>query len=230
LFFFIPENTVKRLLAVTLIVVVTAAGGVFAQIKFGGGAQAGLSFSSLPKPANEFYGLGFGGGVHADLTLLKFLGIRFNVDYHSFPMDKDKFKNILAQAFTVGGAPANGSQITYEGSTVSIVGITLNGLGKIPTGSGVTPYAILGLGLHISSASDAKVQYQGIGDITTDLANLGVLEKTKSETDFGLNFGAGSEFKLGPASIYFEVKYVLIMSKGSSSGHIPIIVGVTFGG
>ena len=80
---------------------------------------------------------------------------------------------------------------------------------------------LLGFGMHIASVSDLKVSYQGQPVTVTGTSGLG------SDTNFGMNFGAGSEFGLGNVKLYFEVEYVLIFSSGSSTGHIPITVGVT---
>jgi opacity protein-like surface antigen len=188
---------------------------------FGGGAHAGISISSFPKATGvteSFYGLGFGFGAHGDLSVVKFFTARLSVDYNTFPSDKDKIKSLILQA----NPGVNPADVTFEGINVSIISFTLNGLGKIPTGSSVTPYGILGFGLHLMSASDPKVTYQG-QDVTAQ-AGFG---KVESETKFGLNFGAGAELALGGFKLFVEAKYVLIFAKDDTWGHIPIIVGVT---
>jgi opacity protein-like surface antigen len=154
------------------------------------------------------------------------LTLRFNGDYTMFSSDKDKIKNVLAQQFTVGGEAANPSLITYEGLNASIVSLTINGIGKIPTGSNVTPYGILGAGVHILNLSNHKVEYQGLGDITQDLINVGVISQPTGETKFGMNFGAGIEFKLGNLKVFVEGKYVMIFTKDEKTGIIPVTVGV----
>ena len=45
------------------------------------------------------------------------------------------------------------------------------------------------------------------------------------ETKFGLNFGAGAEFKFGQFKAFIEFKYVLIFTKDESTGHMPITIG-----
>jgi len=187
-----------------------------AAVGFGGGAQAGISISSFPKAISDGYGMGFGFGAHGDVNIIKFLTLRLNFDYHIFPSKKDKIRDDLAAANAV-----NASDITVEGLNANIVGITVNGIAKLPTGSSVTPYGLLGFGMHIASVSDLKVTYQGQPVTVTGTSGLG------SDTNFGMNFGAGSEFGLGNVKLYFEVEYVLIFSSGSSTGHIPITVGVT---
>jgi hypothetical protein len=44
-----------------------------------------------------------------------------------------------------------------------------------------------------------------------------------------MNFGAGAEFKLAVVRLFFEFKYVLVFTDGSSTGLIPLVVGASFG-
>jgi hypothetical protein len=96
----------------------------------------------------------------------------------------------------------------------------MNGLGKIPTKTLVTPYGILGLGLHILSMSDPKVTY-GTNDVTQTVG----LGKDYGETAFGINFGAGADFSFSGFKAFFEFKYVLVFTKEKSSGMFPITIG-----
>jgi opacity protein-like surface antigen len=187
-----------------------------AQVRFGGGAHGGLSFASFPQPVNQFFGVGFGGGAHADMNILPFLGLRLNFDYTTFASDKSKLK----EQFSVTDGNGNPVPFTVEGLHATILGITANAIGKIPTGSSVTPYGLLGMGLHIGSNSDLKIISNG---------NTLFTSSSESSTNFGLNFGAGSEFGIGGRSkLFVEAKYVLIFTSGNSTGHIPVTVGVTF--
>jgi hypothetical protein len=70
------------------------------------------------------------------------------------------------------------------------------------------------------------VSYQGIGDITQELINLGIISQPKGETKFGMNFGAGVEFKLGSLKMFVEGKYVMIFTEGEKTGIIPVTVGL----
>lgn len=198
-------------LAVLALLLMMAAASSNAKIRFGGGVHGGLSSVSFPQPLNEFYGLGFGGGVNADIDVIRYLTLRLNVDYNSFPSDKDRWKDRIAN-----GAPLN---FTVEGANLSIIGITANAVGKIPTGSAVIPYGVFGLGLHIGSGSDLRVVSGGRTVLTAPV---------ESTTNFGLNFGAGSEFLVGFSKLFIEAKYVLIFNGGGNIGHIPVTFGMVF--
>lgn len=205
----------KRILAVVAVVLLMA-GTASAQFSFGGGGHLGISLAAFPEGLKDYYGMGFGGGLHADGNLAKFLTVRFNVDYHTFGFDDKKFEEEVARANGV-----NATDLEFTGWRANIIGLTLNGIGKIPTRSMVTPYGLVGLGMHLMSMSDPKMTYQG-QDVSP---NLG-LAKGESQTKFGLNFGAGAEFSFGKAKITFEVKYVMIFTEGKNTNHIPITIGV----
>lgn len=191
-----------------------------AQLSFGGGPHVGLSISSFPKAIKDYYGIGMVFGAHADMNIIKFLTARLNFTYHSFGFDKTKFTQALAQQFGV-----DASELGFEGLTARTILIGFDGLGKIPTGSIITPYGVLGFGINLMSASDPKLTFRG--QDVTDQVGLG---KPSTETKFGVNFGAGSEFKVGPMKLYFEFKYALIFTSGESTGHLPLVIGASFGG
>jgi opacity protein-like surface antigen len=202
----------KRI-ALVLCLVVLGFQSSEALVKFGGGVQGGVSFSSFPDPVGEYYGTGFGGGAHANLQIMKFFTLRLNGDYFSFSSDKDKLKQLL-----ISSSPGIPSDISVSGGSASLIGITLDGIGRLPMSGPVTPYALAGLGMNFLSISDIEVSSPsaGSGKVETD-----------SETEFGLNFGAGAEFRLAALTIYLEVKYVMIFTEGSNTTHIPIMVGIT---
>ena len=186
-----------------------------AQIQFGGGAHAGLAFSSFAEPTSELYGVGFGGGASADLTIMKYLALRLDVDYHSFPSDKEKLKN----KFTVTDALGRPVDFSVAGANLSIIDVTLNAVGKLPTKSVVTPYGVIGMGMHFGSGSDFTLVSGGQTLLT---------QPVESKSNFGLNFGAGSEFRAGVSKLFIEAQYVLIFAEGGNAGFIPVTVGVVF--
>jgi opacity protein-like surface antigen len=206
----------KRLVLYTAIVLL-AAYPAKSQVSFGGGGQLGISIAMFPDPLKDYYGMGLGFGGHADANLLKFLTVRLNLDYYTFGFDNKKLTDALAQQ---NGVPA--ADLTMEGLRLSNFAITINGLGKIPLRGIVTPYGILGFGLNMMTASDPKVSLRG-QDVTAQ-AGLG---KSESQTKFGLNFGAGSEFQLGKIKLFFEIKYAIIFTEGKNTSHLPITFGVS---
>jgi len=202
----------RTVIAVVLLLVVAL--GAQAQIKWGAGAQAGIDFSSFPKPASDYFGIGFGFGAHADAEFMKNFGARFVFDYRMFSSDKSKF------GFTdPNGQPISSSDIS--GGNVSVISFGLEGLGKLPLqGSAVTPYGLFGFGLNISSNSQITVTYQG------QEYKFGTSE---SKTNFGIDFGVGADFKIAKTvSMFGEFKFLLIFTEGSSTSIFPLTVGVTF--
>ncbi len=186
-----------------------------ADVRFGGGAHGGLSFSSFPDPIGEFYGMGFGGGVHGDLKIIEPLAVRVNLDYNRFGSDKTKLMN----QFSVTDPQGNPVPFEVAGLDATMFGVTANIIGKIPTGSAVRPYGIAGFGIHVLSASDLK--------ITSGGQTLLDQPSGDATTNFGVNFGAGTEFLLGSTTLFIEAKYVLVFTDNSSA-HIPITFGVSF--
>ncbi len=190
-----------------------------AQLSFGGGPHVGFSFSSFPKAVKDYYGMGLTFGAHGDLNIIKFVTVRLKFDYNTFSSDKDKIASQIAAGNNV---PA--SDLKMEGLNAGIIVIGIDGLGKIPTGSIFTPYGILGLNMNFLSVSDPKLLYRG-QDVTNQ-----VFGKTQSETKFGINFGAGGEIKFGLVKAFLEIKYALIFTSGEGTNHLPITLGVSFGG
>jgi opacity protein-like surface antigen len=187
-----------------------------ARMSFGGGPHGGLSVASFPDGMNEFYSLGFGGGLSGNLKIIDEFAVRLTFDYTHFPLKKDAVRERVS---FVDGA---GNRLNYDlsGGNMSVLGIMANGIGKIPTGSVVTPYGLIGVGLQIGGQNDLSAQVLGQ---TVELASGG-----PTSTRFGMNFGAGAEFRLGRSNVFVEAKYVLIFFSGGTGGYIPFTVGVNF--
>jgi opacity protein-like surface antigen len=176
------------------------------QVKFGFGPHVGIDFSSFPKAVSQYYGMGFNFGVQGEVDFTKNIGAELAFDYGMFSSDKTK----LAGA---GGAAA--SDIT--GFNVSVVGITVTGIGKLPLNGGVTPYGVFGFGLHISSASDLMYKgqlYASGGD---------------SKTNFGIHFGVGTEYKVSKnIGVFGDFKFKIIFTEGSSTSIFPLTFGMNY--
>jgi opacity protein-like surface antigen len=211
-------NRMAMLLTLILIPVVAFSA---TPLKFGAGPQVGLSFSSFPDPAKDWYGTGIGFGAHGDMEIIKYVGIRLNLDYHMFGANTDKIAEQITQELVHQGYNVRAGDIKVEGLSAKVLGITINGLGKIPTASPLTPYGLLGFGIHSISISDPKVTVQN------QAVQAG---KPEGETKFGINFGAGTEFGVSKlVTLYFDIKYVIIFTSDNSTKHIPLTVGATFG-
>jgi hypothetical protein len=50
------------------------------------------------------------------------------------------------------------------------------------------------------------------------------------QTDFGINAGAGFDFKAGGAGLFIEGRFHNVFTSGSNTRFIPITVGIRFGG
>lgn len=209
-----------RYCVLMLIASMVLASPSLAQLSYGVGANAGFGFASFQKEISDYYGFGFGFGAHGDLNIVKYVTVRLNFDYNIFPSNKDKLiPNNLVDEF---GNPINKSDVSISGLNVSVFAITISGIGKLPTGSMVTPYANLGFGINVLSLSDGSITYKGqdAGQI-----KVGVEKQTK----FGIHFGAGSEFNLSRLiKLYVDVRYAIIFTNDSSNGYVPITFGVTF--
>ncbi len=77
----------------------------------------------------------------------------------------------------------------------------------------VRPYIIGGVGLY---------NFKQTGD--------DVIGDPGSNTDFGINGGAGFDFVAGAASVFVEGRFHNVFSEGESTNFIPITVGVRLGG
>jgi opacity protein-like surface antigen len=199
------------IIAVCMLSLLTATS--FGQMKFGVGPHFGISFSSFPKPLNEVYGTGFNFGAQGEMELMKHVGIRLGLDYGMFSSDKSKFN------YTDNNGQAIPSS-DISGLNIGMFSITASGLGKLPLKGGVTPYGILGFGLHISSVGDLVVKAGG-QDYTTIQGS--------STTKFGMHFGAGTEYKINKnIGLFGEFKFMLIFTEGSSTTVMPLMFGANF--
>jgi hypothetical protein len=88
---------------------------------------------------------------------------------------------------------------------------------KTAEGSTFRPYLIGGGGVY-------NLKTTGSSDVGT------VISTGNSQTKFGINGGAGFDFKTGSAGLFVEGRFHDVFTKGSNVQFIPITVGVRFGG
>ncbi|HEY7481414.1 MAG TPA: outer membrane beta-barrel protein [Gemmatimonadales bacterium] len=70
----------------------------------------------------------------------------------------------------------------------------------------------------------------GAGVYNLDVKGDDVPPGVESVTKFGLNGGAGFDFKAGAAGIFVEGRFHNVFTEGSNTNFIPLTVGVRFGG
>jgi opacity protein-like surface antigen len=208
-----------KMLSRSLLLLVLLPALAAAQLRYEIGAQGGISVSSFPKSVKDFYNMGFGGGLQGEVMFSQNIGVRLNADYKLFPSDKDKLKDAAVAGAAAQGATVQASLLDIKGLNVSILGVTLNLVGKLPLSKVVTPYALAGAGVHALNASDMTVSYQG-------QAIPGATTSASSETKFGWDVGIGTEFLLGAVGLYIEGQYVSILTQDNSTSHFPVVLGV----
>ncbi len=210
----------KRLVMVILALCLATSVGVSRDPSFGVGVHGGASISAFQSLISDFFGVGYNFGGQLDVNVIPAFAIRLSVDYHSFASDKDKLKPFIA-AFV--GVPAS-SLTDLSGLNLNVIAVTANALGKIATRSSVTPYALVGLGIHSISLSDGTGMSQGVtGTLTAD--DIGFKEGVK----FGLNFGVGTEIRMRSVVLFIQAGYTLVFTEDETNGAIPIVLGASFG-
>ncbi len=197
---------------VVLVMLMFGALSAPAQVRFGGGAQGGVSVAAFPEPVKEIYSIGVGGGVHGRVDVSDAFGIRLNADYTRFAADKDK----LVKRFVT--IPELGN-LSAEGLTASFFSVGANAIGKLATGSSWRPYGLAGIGVNIATVSDMTLKSNGetVLSVTGD----------GTETNFSVNLGVGSEFAVGGVKLFAEAKYVTIFTSGKNTSYFPLTIGVT---
>lgn len=155
------------------------------------GALGGVAFPTgdLGTTTNTGYTIGVAVGYKPQLLPLS---VRLEADYNQF-------------GFTNGGG------------SINVPAFTGNVLYELPLGTGITPYAIGGVGLYRPSAG-----FTGAGT-------------TNAENDFGWNIGGGVKIPLSSGfETFIEARYnSFTIGGGTANGggtgtFIPVTVGVMF--
>ena len=84
-------------------------------------------------------------------------------------------------------------------------------------GSRFRPYLIGGGGVY-------NLKVTGADDLG------GVIDTDNSATKFGINAGAGFDFKAGSAGLFVEGRFHNVFTEGSNTTFIPITIGIRLGG
>jgi hypothetical protein len=190
-------------------------------VRFSVGPQAGIAISAFEDTWKDFYGIGFGGGAHVDADIARFFSARLNIEYYTFASDKDKLKAVVAPQFNLQASDI----ASLSGGNISAFIVAMEVLGKIPTRSILTPYALVGLGIHSISLSDLS------GSDKTGRSATATADDVNFDggTKFGLDFGIGFECRLNHSvDLTMEFKYVLVFTQNNSNAAMPITVGANF--
>ncbi|MBX3174937.1 MAG: porin family protein [Gemmatimonadaceae bacterium] len=141
------------------------------------GAMAGIA---LPTGEfGDFADMGFSIGGNFYQPINDKLSLRVDLDWSTFSLD---------------GVDENWTQL----------GVMVNGMIPINTGTGLMPYALVGIGY-----------YQQKLDVF-------------DESDLAWNVGAGFNFEMSSAKLFAEVVYRSIMSEGDATTSLPVRVGIRF--
>jgi hypothetical protein len=148
-------------------------------VQFGVAAGAAIPMSDF----SDFFSTGFNGTVTLGLNpALIPLGIRIDGAYNQF-----------------------GGKDLFSGTNARIASATGNLVYSVPS-TGVSPYAIGGLGFYNLSSSGGGT----------------------SENDFGWNIGGGIKMPLSGFDTFIEARYNQVQTSGTSTKFIPITFGIMF--
>jgi opacity protein-like surface antigen len=146
-------------------------------VQFGVAAGAAIPMSDL----SDFFSTGFNGTVTLGLNpALIPLGIRIDGAYNQF------------------GLKGGGDNLRLASATGNLVY-------SVPS-TGISPYAIGGIGFYNLSASSGG----------------------SSENDFGWNIGGGIKMPLSGFDTFIEARYNQVQTSGISTKFIPITFGIMF--
>jgi opacity protein-like surface antigen len=163
----------------------------------------------------EVYGLGYGGGIHFDVTFA-ILSLRVSGDYITLSPDNDKFQSFIKTY--LGGAAAN---VSVDGGQISVISGNANLKLTVLPLPVVQPYITGGIGLGHVKADDVKITFNNVA--------LPAQQLLKEETVMTLNGGAGVDLNFGETSVFAEVKVMAFFLEPKTSTFLPIgTVGITF--
>jgi hypothetical protein len=116
----------------------------------------------------------------------------------------------MFQRFGLDDSPSFGDDANFR-----IIQGTANAVYKFQTSEStkIRPYLIGGVGLY-----------------NRKLTGDDVLGDPESETDFGINAGAGFDFVAGSVGLFVEGRFHSVFSDPENMSFIPITIGVRFGG
>ena len=200
-------------LLVCLLASTAVAGEMKPAVYVGGGVNMPMGDWS------DFWKMGFGGSGRLAFEVAPAIEIGATFGYTAFPFDDDKF---------IEWVEANWGDVAED---AEVEGLDVNAMefladikykfGVGPEAKAFAPYMMAVFGMTQLSFDDATVT-EGGETQTIDMSAL-------SATDLTLGFGAGFEYMFSPkAGLWVDGKYMVIMTEGESTSHLPIRAGLKF--
>ena len=215
----------KRSTIVAVVVVVLAfsgsalAGEMKPAVYVGGGISMPLS----PDFFKDYWKMGFGGGGGVGFAFSPVVEVGANFAYSSFALDEDKF--LAAAGLTSEIMDLYNISVDISGFDMSAMEFLAYVKYTFNTGeSKFKPYLTSTVGMTQLSADEISLE--------VDVPGHGMISFTQPSqdvTEMTLGFGAGFEYMFGPkAGLWLDGKYMLIMTEGESTAHLPIRAGLKF--
>ncbi|MEW6509771.1 MAG: hypothetical protein AB1428_02300 [Bacteroidota bacterium] len=197
------------ILCCALLIAATAS----AQVGFG--IHGDVTNLNAPAEMSDIYGLGYGGGVHLDVSAA-IISFRLSADYVTIAPDRDKYTALIAK---LAGQLA--SSFTLEGGRINIISGQANlkwALLPLPV---ISVYLTGGGGVARIGITETTVKFNG--------QPVGSIPKMNDETRALANGGVGTDIKLGGLTLFGEVRITWIFTEGETTSQVPIAtVGITF--
>ncbi len=173
----------------------------------------GFGFPTAPTEFSEYWKMGFGGGVGADISAGRAVSYTFDLDFSNFPFNEDRF---LAK----DGPSPPGKAVEREGGSrttmLGLMGVKFH----MPEAAVARPYLLLAAGLGHISTADA-----------TD--SDGVYLQGSRKNKAALAAGGGVHVHPGGSGLGYVVSVRWVWLKrintgGETTSIVPIRLGVTF--
>ena len=216
----------KLTIATVMVVALIFSGSALAgetSVYLGGG----MSMPMSPDMFKDYWKMGFGGAGGVGFQIKPGLEVGVTLGYSSFPLDDDKMLTEMLAEVGLTPADLEAAGITIE-LEAPLTALEILGYGKYTFGTGEAPFGFYMIGL----AGMTKLSADDI-TMTATIPGVGTITVSEpggpSATDITLGFGAGFDYMFSPtAGFWFDAKYMLILSEGESTAHLPLRAGVKF--
>ena len=211
----------RKAIAVTLLMVILSSASVAlaGEKKPAFYVGGGLSMPMSPQLLSDNWKTGFSGTGRVGFALSPALELGASVGFNSFPMDNAKLVAMFEEEL---GEPIP-SGVTVDGfgfKTLEFLADIKYVFGATAEAKPFSPYMLVAFGMTKSS----------FGDITVSGGGLSVsVPVPGSTTDLTMGFGAGFQYMFSPkVGFWVDGKYMMIMTEGESTAHLPIRAGLKF--